>query len=283
MTSEQGRSPTSYKIQLGTALAGLMKSRGVEVARAAKVLECSEDKIRTYVRGRSSPNAGDLTLLLDLLEVAGEEREDLEQLGREARKRSPRTPWGKVIPDRLRRFFRIEETAERIRYYHPTLVYGLAQPEEFARAILGADPDRRQAEIQRLVDARMARGRRLVGPRPPKLVMIFSEAILLQKRGGPVVRKALLLHLIDLVQNHGVEIHIVPFDTEEVLPETCPFVVFDAEGQKTVVYLENQTDGIFVDEPDRVATYEQSWERLLAGAMSAKNTIALLVTVASEL
>jgi hypothetical protein len=283
MTSEQGRSPTSYKIQLGKFLSDKMKSTGVEVADAAGALRCSEDKIRTYLRGRSSPNPSDFDVLLGLLGVSPEEREDLQHLATEARKRRPRTPWGSVIPERLKPFFRIEETAETIRYFHPTLVYGPAQKASFARALLTAGKKRAPAEVDRLVDARMARAKRLTGPRPPKLVMILSEAVTLQYFGGAAVRKEQLLHLVDLAMNHGAEIRIVRFSATEYLPIAFPFTLFSAPDQETVAYLENLTDGIFVDEPDRVAAYEGAFERLLAAALPLDDSVKLLVTVASEL
>lgn len=283
MTSEQDRSPASYKIQLGRFLSNTMRAKGVEVADAAKALRCSEDKIRTYLRGRSSPGPADFDVLLDLLNVSQEEREDLQQMAQEARRRRPRTPWGSVIPDRLKPFFRIEETAETIRYFHPTLVYGPAQTSDFARAILTAGKKRAPADVDRLVEARMARAKRFSGARPPKLTMILTEAVTLQYFGGAAVRKGQLLHLVDLAMNHGAEIRIVRFSSDEYLPLAFPFTLLSAADQRTVAYLENLTDGIFVDEPDRVAAYEGAFERLLGAALPLEDSIKLLVTVASEL
>jgi hypothetical protein len=282
MMSEQNRNPTISKTQLGRILGQKMRDRGVSVGQAAEALQCSEAAIRTYLRGRSAPRPSDLNILTSLLELSAEEREDLEHLRREASKRT-RTPWGWVIPPRLKKFFNLEQTAQTIKYWHPSLPYGLAQDPSFARMVLAAGGRVTSGkELDALLQVRLDRQKRLFGAQAPRLAMIYSEAVTLDNQGGAEVRKAQLRHFVHLAKN-GIEVRIIPFDHEQYLPAAFPFVIFEADGQEPVVYLENLTDGIFVDDEDRVRQYQVAFEQLLTAALSVEDTIDLLASVVSEL
>lgn len=281
MVTEQ--SPTDYKAQLGDALTDLRKRAGKERADAALALDCSEAKIGTIERGRSAVATLELKALLDLYDVEGDERSDVEHLASEARRRRPRTPWGSVIPERLRRFFRLEEAAGSIRYYHPELVHGLAQTEDYARAIISANSSLRPGDVDRLVQARMARQTRLATSNPPALRLVLSEAAIRQIIGGPDVMRAQLRHLVALSVRPNIDVMVIPFTAGAHSANGMPFTILQAAHRKTVVYVENPTDGLVVDEPDRVARYEEVFEELITLALSTAKTVELLDSLASEL
>ncbi len=282
--SELTQSPTDYKLQLGDTLNALRLRAGLHRADAAATLGCSEAKIGSIERGRSAVNAFELRELLNRYEVAGDERSAVEELGAEARKRRARTPWGAAIPDRLKRFFRIEETSTAIRYYHPEFIHGLGQTEDYARALIGANTALRPVEVDRLVQARMARQARLVGPHAPTLSMVLSEAALLQNVGGAEVMRGQIRHLIGLAERPDVSFRIIRFGVGAHPNRGFPFTILTPAAKRTiVVYLENLTDGIFVEEPDRVAQYEAAFVDLVKAAVSVEDTVKLLATVAMEL
>jgi hypothetical protein len=283
MVTQLGTNPTDYKTRLGLVLTDLRKRSGKERAEAARSLTCSEAKIGTIERGRSAVSALELAALLDLYRVHGDERADVEHLAAEARRRRPRTPWGSVIQPRLRRFFRIEETATVIQYFHPELVHGLVQTEDYAHALISAHPEHRPSDIPRLVQARMARQSRLTGSSPPELHLVLSEAAVRQRIGGPAVMRAQLRHLSALAERPNVHVGVIPFTAGAHPSNGAPFTLLASPALKTVVYLENLTDGIFVDEPDRVARYEAAFKQLSGLALPQGETVALLDKLASEL
>lgn len=283
MVTQQGASPTDYKTQLGVVLTDLRKRSGKERAEAASVLSCSEAKIGTIERGRSAVAPLELGALLDLYGVRGDERADVEHLAAEARRRRPRTPWGSVIPERLRRFFRYEETATIIQYYHSELFHGLVQTEDYAHALISAHPQHRPADIPRLVQARMARQSRLTGETPPELHMVLSEAAVRQRIGGPKVMRDQLHHLAAMAARPNIHIGVIPFTAGAHSSNGFPFTILTAPMRKMVVYLENLTDGIIVDEPDRVARYESAFQQLSSLVLPHENTVALLDSLAAEL
>lgn len=283
MVTQQGASPTDYKTQLGVVLTDLRKRSGKDRAEAASVLTCSEAKIGTIERGRSAVAPLELAALLDLYGVRGDERVDVEHLASEARRRRPRTPWGSVIPERLRRFFRYEETATVIKYYHSELFHGLVQTEDYAHALISRPAQHRPADIPRLVQARMARQSRLAGENPPELHLMLSEAAVRQCIGGPKVMRDQLHHLAEMATRPTVHLGVIPFTAGAHSSNGFPFTILTAPLRKTVVYLENLTDGIIVDEPDRVARYVAAFEQLSGLALPDEKAMTLLDSLAAEL
>lgn len=279
----QDTSPTDFKTQLGIVLTDLRKRSGKERVQAAAALGCSEAKIGTIERGRSAVAPLELAELLDLYGVHGDDRDDVEHLAAVARRRRPRTPWGSVIPERLRRFFRLEESAIRIRYYHPKLVHGLVQTEDYAHAVISSDPEHRPSDIPLLVQARMARQSRLTGSRPLELHLVLSKAALRQYIGGPEVMRDQLRHLREVATHPNVHVGVIPFTAGAHPANGTPFTILTTPLRKTVVYLENLTDGIVVDDPHRVARYEAAFTQLSNIVLPDSETLALLDKIAAEL
>lgn len=282
--SERDLSPIDAKIQLGRILFEHRSQKELSTDGVASSLGLDEATVRTWERGRSAPSLVTLRALFDLYKVSAEARPALERLRVEASKRAPKSAWGRVIPEQVRKLHRFENAADLIRCFHPTLVYGPAQTRETAELILGS-PQRTPAEIKQLVDARIARLAFMDRPNAPRLVLVILESVLYLDHGAPDVLKGQLLHLVRLVQEYDVEVRVIPHRVKEraYLPVSVPFVVVTTKGQRTVVHLENLTDGIFVDDPDRVAAYEAAFERLLAAAISVDESVRLLSKVASEL
>lgn len=199
MTSS-GRSPVDYRVGLAHRLRELMRRSGVTKADIQSSLGCSESKVGKILRGDHSVAPLELVALLDLLGVRDEERADLVHLGEEARKRRPKTPWGAAIPDRLRKYFNTEETARRIELYRPDLLHGLVQTESYARAVIETNPALRPDEVESLVQARMARQRRLTGPNPPEYVMVIRQSVLRAPVGTEQTRSEQMAHLEELAE-----------------------------------------------------------------------------------
>lgn len=285
MVSEYEQSPTDYKKQLGEALQRLRIQAGANRTDVAEQLECSEDKVGTIERGEVSMRSTELRALLDYFTVHGDDRTDLEHLAAEARKRRPRTPWGSAIPERLRKFFNTEETARVIESYLPELVHGLAQTEDYARALIGNNSSLRPDEVDRLVQARLARQVRLISRNPPVLTLIIPEAVLRVPIGGRGVMSAQLRHLRELSERPHVTIRGIPMAAGGHAGSGAgPFTILTPAGaRRKTVYVETLTDGLFVDEESRVARYESVFKKLLSVALSPEETLTWLDTVSRQL
>jgi hypothetical protein len=279
-----GDSPTLYKLELGAALQRFRERAGLERADAAATLSCSTAKIRTIEVGAVGIVPAELRALLDRYEVAGSERADVEHLAEQARQRRPRTPWGSAIPDRLRPFFATEETAVAIQAYQPWLLHGLAQTERYAHAVLSTNSSLTPQNVERLVQARMARQARLASENPPRLTLVIDEQVLHRTAGSADVMREQLEHLSKLGSSGAAEVRIIPSAVGVHPGSGIPFLVLTPAGdRKRVVYVETYTDGLFVDEPERVERHETAMREMLELALSPEESLSLVDTVSRQL
>jgi transcriptional regulator with XRE-family HTH domain len=263
MTSS-GQSPTDYRAGLAQRLKDLMRRSGKSRADIQQTLGCSSSKVGTILRGDTSVSPLELAALVDLFEVDDEERADLLHLGEEARRRRPRTPWGSAIPDRLRKFFNTEETARRIELYRPDLLDGLVQTEDYARAVIRTNPALSLHDVERLVQARMARQARLTGPNPPDYVLVIRQSVLRAPVGTPRTRSDQVRHLKEVSGLPHVTIRVIPDAVGLTGALYFPFSLFTPAGDRPkTVYVETLTDGLLVDEESRISHYEAVFEELL--------------------
>lgn len=277
-------SPTAYKLQLGATLEALRIAAGLDREAAEKCLNCSPSKIVKIERGDVGVRQAELALLLDLYGVKAQERAEIEELGRAAQKRRPRTPYGSVIPDRFRKFFHLEETAVEIQSYDAELVDGLTQTEAYARAITEANPLHRPGDINRLIQARLVRQERFLKSDGPRLSVVMSEGAVRRVVGGPAVMREQLRHLVSLSKRRNITIQVIPNSAGAHAATGFPFRILNrGSAGPSIVYLENLTDATFVDDPARVESYEFVFRQLLASALNPSESVKLLGTVASQL
>lgn len=283
--SKQGHSPTDYKLLLGEELTARRKQAAKTRVEAAEALGCSEAKIGTIERGRSAISLLELRGLLTLYDVPAPQRSHIEALASNARKRRPPTPWGAAVPPRLKQYFHAEETARQIRHFHTFLLHGLVQTEAYARTVIGHNRSLRPAEIEQLVQARMARQAWLRSGRSTRLTEVVPEAVLRSRLGGSDVMLEQLAHLTDLVSRDVIDLRVIPIGAGMYSCGGYCFTILTptAEQRSAVVYLENLTDGVFVDDETRVEQYETAFAETLDLALSPDATLELLATVAAEL
>ncbi|WP_433268843.1 helix-turn-helix domain-containing protein [Actinosynnema sp. CS-041913] len=276
MTS--GQSPTDYRARLGERLRELMRQAGVTKADIQETLGgCSDSKVAKILRGDHSVAPLELAAVLDRLGVQDPERSDLLHLGEEGRRRRPKTPWGSAIPDRLRKFFNTEETAQRIELYRPDLLHGLVQTENYARAVIETNSTLRRDEIERLVQARLARQARLTGPNPPDYTLIIREAVLRAPVGSAETRREQLGRLRQLVKLPHITIRIIPDRVGLTSALYFPFMILTPTGDRgKTVYVETLTDGLLVDEEKRIAHYEVVFKELLAVSVGGGEATRLM-------
>lgn len=283
--SAQGQSPIDAKSALGQILRGWREAEPTKSTHeVADGIGCKEPTYRTWERGRSAPDLRALRALFDFHDVPAGERPELERLHEMVTRRTAKASWGNVISESVKRLLKYEAAADEICCFHSTLVYGPAQTRATANLVL-ASSARSAREIEKLVDARVARLEVLKGADAPRLRLIILESVLYLDHGAPDVLKEQLLHLVRLVEEHGVEVHILPLVSKKrgYLPVSTSFVWITTRGKLSIVQLENQTDSIFIEDPERVAVYEQSFGVLLEAAMSVDDSVGLLSKVASEL
>ena len=277
-----GTSSTVPKRQLGMALRKLREALGLDREVPAGVLECSPSKISKIEAGDVGVKASELRELLALYKVVGRERDDLLALGTQSRTRRKRTSYGTAIPDWFRKYVNLEEVATEVKSYDTELVPGLLQTEDYARAITLASPLPPSGDVDRLVDARMARQERLTGEDPVTVYAVLSEAVLHTQVGGPEVMRNQLRRLRDLGELPSITIQVCPFQTGAHSSTGFPFILLqlpNSNGQD-VVYLEDLTTARYIDnDPMEQQKYAVVWSFLTKSALTPAKSLRLIDTI----
>ncbi|ACU34381.1 helix-turn-helix domain-containing protein [Actinosynnema mirum] len=272
-----------YKRKLGEVLETCREEAGLSRADAAAVLDCSTSKIRMIESGGVAVKTPELRELLTAYNITGERRADIETLGEHARQRRGRTTWGGAVPERLKRFFDKEETAVTIDSYSPWVLQGLAQTEAHARAVIQTNSLLSPKDVDRLVQARLARQERLHAQDAPKIRWAVDESVLRRPIGGAEVMRAQLEHLAALCRKDIGELRVIPNSVGAHAGCGFPFVVLvDAEGNRSV-YVENLTDGSWIEDLDRVTRYEITMREIMDCALSTEESLRLVDTVLAQL
>lgn len=267
-------SPTIRRRRLSAELKRCRYAASMTLDDVAADTEISRSTIGNIESGEKKyPKIVEVRALLDAYGVDDErEREEILTLCRQARERG----WWSRYTDALSaKYVGFETEASVISTWEPLVIPGLLQVPSYvevtAQAVL-AEP----ADMQRVVDARMTR-QRILEEDPPELWAIFDEHCLARLDAYPEVRDAQVKHLLELAIRPTITIQMT--QSRQLNPGSGgPFVIleFPTTVDPTVVYLETDTDGIYLEEPPEVARYRRLINHLRLSALKPGETIARL-------
>ncbi len=281
----QDTSPTLRKRRLGRTLRAMRDAAGVSREQVAEELDCSPWKIGRIETGHTGCRRGDLLTMLDLYNVTDEERRsELVQLARESRTRR-KAPYVD-LPDPLPTLIELELDASSIRWYEPTLIPGLLQTEDYARAVLRAwRPAYKPDEVEQLLKVRMERQQVLESESPPELWTIIDEAALRRVVGGSAVMREQCQHLLRIAEERLAEIQVLPFDAGAHTSMTGMFQMlrFAGSDDPDVVYLEGFSGAVFLDGAEAVARVSLIFDHLLGQALSPERSADTIRAAATSL
>lgn len=253
---------------------------------AAGRLGWSPSKISRIETGQTGPSPADLRRLLDLYEVSGTQRGRLESLGQSAGQRGWWDAYSDTLGPEYTALIALEAEAESVRWYAPMLVPGLLQTEEYARSVISsglliAPP----GEIERRVQVKMTRQKVLARDDPLTLDVILDEAAILRMVGGPEVMRGQLAHLASMADRPNITVQVLPLDAGAHPATTGEFTIlaFPDLVAPDVVYLENMTSDLYVEQEAEVYRYGMAFDRLRALAGPAGKSAAFLATAADSI
>ncbi|TDD33387.1 hypothetical protein E1287_19560 [Actinomadura sp. KC06] len=146
-----------------------------------------------------------------------------------------------VVPEWAELYLDLERAARLIHAYEIQFVPGLLQTPEYAEAVIrlehGTAPE---TQINRRVELRMLRQKRLWGPNPPRLWAILDEAMLRREYGGPATMQAQLEYLLKVSYLPNVGIQVMPLGKGGYAAAGGPITAlrFAEELLPDVIYLE---------------------------------------------
>lgn len=176
-------------------------------------------------------------------------------------------------PDWFRQSTEFEAQATVIRIYQGQVIPVPFQTEEYARAILAVS---RTKNIDRALEARMARQEAILGRKdPPLLVTLLDEDALDRLIGGPQVMKEQLQRLLELSERPNVIIRVIPKSTGAHFGLNGPFQIMSLDG-RDVAYVGAFRGGRLVQDPAEVREMAVDFELIGAKASSEDVSGALV-------
>jgi Domain of unknown function (DUF5753) len=227
----------------------------------------------------------DVRDMLDLYGVSAQQGASLVQLARDSRQKGWWHAYSDTIQPRFATYIGLESAASEIRIYEVTLIPALLQTEDYARTVIaagivGGDRD----GLERNVELLMARQPPLTSDDPPRLWAVLDEAALRRTVGGAGLMRLQLDHLLDLSRLQNVAIQVIPFGAGAHPAMGRPFVIlaFPERADPDVVYLEDLTSALYVEDVDEVDRYNMFFNHLRATALSFEDSSALIMSVIKE-
>jgi transcriptional regulator with XRE-family HTH domain len=275
-------SPSLRRRRLAAELRRLREQSGMSVTDVAKMLEWQASRISRIENRQSGITAPDLRRLLDLYEVADDgHRAYLAELARRLHERGWWQKYAGLIGGDLVDLIGLESEARAIRTYEQELVPGLLQTPEYAHAVFRVGrPTDTNDELKRWVEVRMERQELLnrSDPPPPRFNVVLSEGALRRPIGGYDVMRRQLEYLMRPRDRANVTVQVLPFDSGAHPAMVAPFTMmaFPDPDDLGLVYVENATGALFLEESAELRTYDEIWGTVQAGALSPDDTQTFL-------
>jgi transcriptional regulator with XRE-family HTH domain len=279
--------PTVRRRRLGTELRKLRESCGYKLEEVSALLGVAPSTLSRIETGKAPTKSAYLNRLLEMYGVTDSgQRQILVDMAREGHRKGWWAAYDDVLPSGLDVYVGLEAEASGLRSYEIGVVHGLLQTADYARAVLRATmPRHTQDQIDRLVDLRMERQRRLDEEPPLDLWVIHDEAVLERTVGGRALLRRQLVHLLAMAGRRGVTLQVLPFDSGAHAGHDGPFSIieFHERTDSKVVYVESAAGSLYLEKDRDVGARAAAFEQLTAAALPPGASVDLISKAAREL
>ncbi len=279
--------PTVRRRQLGTELRKLRESGGYKLEEVAARLGVAPSTLSRIETGKAPTKSAYLNQLLEMYGVADAgQRQVLVDMAREGHRKGWWAAYDDVLPSGFDIYVGLEAETAAIRSYEISVVHGLLQTADYARAILREMfPRHTPEQIDRLVDLRLARQARLDDDPPLELWAILDEAVVRRAVGGAAVMRRQLSHRVTEAGRPGITLQILPFACGAHAGHGGPFSIleFPQRSDSEVAYVESGAGIIYLEKDRDVRARAEAFDRLRAAALSPGASVDLISQVTREL
>ncbi|MDS1272673.1 helix-turn-helix transcriptional regulator [Lipingzhangella sp. LS1_29] len=259
--------------RFGVELSRMRNLAEMSQRRLARATDFSPQQVGAIERAERYPTREFAQLADDLLDGNGKLVEMWTHL------------FGEAYPEYLGSLVEAEQLATMIREYHPLLIPGMLQTENYARTTLRAgNPLADESKIDQLIATRLHRQRLLDRDRAPAMWFVLDEIVLQRPMGTPEVMNEQIGHLLELIDQRKIRLQVVPIATTRHHPGlTGPFKVLSFAGQPDLIYVETVARGEMVTDPERVHAVTLLFTTLQGVALSPEQSLQLLYTIRKDL
>lgn len=275
--------PTLRARRVARELKRLRKEHRLTGDEVCRLLGWDTSKLSRMENANMRTTSGEVMELLEVYGVTGPDRRELIQLAREARKKG----WWQDYTDEVKTGFSdylaLEDEARTYRAYDVQLIPGPFQTEEYMRAIYRGARPRTEAEIQRMVEVRLARKKRLTSSTAPlHVIQIIEEATLRRIVGGRETMCGQLDHLLELGELANVSVQVVPYRAGVHAAIDGPFILLTFDGYPDVLYIEHLMGCLYLEKLEETTRGSLVFDHLRASALNTSDSRTLIKEVAQE-
>ncbi len=268
--------------QLARALRQLREDVGLSLEEAAPKLDWSTSKLSRIETAQQGVDVHGVRSMLDLYHAGGPQWGEIIELTREAKQKG----WWHAYGLKLAGYPALEADAAVVYDYQLGYVPGLLQTADYAGAVFrGSRPQRTEAEIDRIVQMRLFRQRRLTEDPLLELVAIVDETVLRRPVGGVEVMRDQLRHLVSQAALPSVCFQVVPVSVGVHQGMNSSFSVLDfAEpDEPAIAYTEDAVSAAHIHKEAEVRGYRLVFDQLRSEALSPRDSVALVERLAADL
>lgn len=293
--------PAVRRRKLGAELRELRTGAGLTSGEAARLVGWHQSKVSRIETGASGVKSADVRLLLDAYGVTDRQQRELLLVLAGSDDVGGRHHWWHayrgVLPPAYRDFISLESQASEMRTLETSVVPGLLQTPEYARAVTGAAvgrshdgpdgaagpngtdgpgaPGDTEERLDALVKVRLARQDVLRSDPPLVLSAVLDEAVLRREVGGPEVMARQLQRLLEAARLPQVRLQVLPFSAGAHIGITGPFVIFSfpSTSDLDVVVLDHLTSSLYLERKEDLRAYSEAFNTLQIHALSPEDSL----------
>ena len=149
------------------------------------------------------------------------------------------------FPESFRTFAEREAYAISLRWFEHSLVPGLLQTEDYARAVLSAKAGATEAETEADVVERLGRQQILTRdePSPPRVYALLDEGVPYRPVAPTSVLHDQLSRLVELSQWPHITIQVVPYTAGGRSGLLGAFIIAELRDEQSIVFMEDISGG----------------------------------------
>lgn len=269
--------------EIGDALRLAMERVGVNGKQIARMLGWSESRVSRMLTGRLAATSDDLSAMLAVLLVTGEERDRLMRLNRDQGKLGWLQNHESRIPEQVKTLVDHENKAAAVYDFEAQVMPGLLQTGDYAEAVISRIANVPSEEVQTRVAARLGRQSVFSRDSRPNFTFYIHEFVLRLPVGGREIMSDQLHQLLRLSVRRYISIRVVPasFGAHAGTSGSCRLLEF--EELKPVVYVETETAGNFMESQAEISVYKNIFKALDDCALDERQSNDLIARLAVEL
>ncbi|AJP03198.1 DNA-binding protein [Streptomyces cyaneogriseus subsp. noncyanogenus] len=187
-------------------------------------------------------------------------------------------------PKKVRDLKKLEAEAVELGAYNNSVVHGLLQTMEYARAVFSARrPPFTPDELEQRLSARVAR-QEIVSDTAVRPVFSFvqCESTLRRPIGGRTVMRGQLERLLEIAKFPNVDLQVLPLGHEENSGLAGSFRLLRLKDGTTVGHVEVQHISRVIADPKEVQLLDMRYGTIRAQALSPRESMALIEKVLGE-